>query len=124
MGRRNDLIQTYSEDLKNRCAIAPDPQLLNAVFDSCGPLAFDPVRSMIDTSDPEQVSAVRRNFLVRRLALDDSPGLDAQIMAAIGSYAGESHDSSEMETSVPRVVLYYLLVVQLGAADALVSDGH
>ena len=37
MGRRDELIATYAEDLRNKCGMEPDMDLLTKVTIGCGP---------------------------------------------------------------------------------------
>ena len=37
MGKRDELIEKYADDLKNKCWMQPDMYLLTAVTIECGP---------------------------------------------------------------------------------------
>ena len=41
MGKRDDLIQTYADDLKNKCGMTPDMDLLKKVTIGCGPSIYN-----------------------------------------------------------------------------------
>ena len=108
MGRREDLIALYAEELRGKCGLEPDPVLLDRVADGCGPAIFGPDGGLVDVDDPAELGRIRRNFLVRKLALHDGPELSEAIRAAIEMY-GTTGDPKY------RAVLYYMLVLQLGA---------
>lgn len=110
MGRKEELIALYAEELRRKCLLEPDPVLLEKVVDGCGPLVFAPDGGLVDPDDPAEIAKIRRNFLVRKLTLHDGPELTDAIRAAIEMY-GVSGDPKY------RAVLYYMLVVQLGAEE-------
>lgn len=109
MGRREDLIALYADELRGKCGLEPDMPLLERVADGCGPTIFGPDGGAVDVDDPAELARIRRNFLVRKLTLHDGPELSDAIRAAIEMY-GTAGDPKY------RVVLYYMLVLQLGAA--------
>lgn len=111
MGKQEALIARYADELRAHCGMEPDMELLGKVTRGCGPLVYDPARSVIDTNDPAERQAVRRNFLVRKLGLAESAGLDDAIDAAVETYGAPG-------TRRHRPVLYYLLVRQLGREAA------
>ena len=41
MGKRDDLIAQYADDLKNKCGMSPDMDLLTKVTIGCGPAIAD-----------------------------------------------------------------------------------
>ena len=41
MGKRDDLIATYADDLRNKCGMEPDMDLLTKVTIGCGPAIYD-----------------------------------------------------------------------------------
>jgi hypothetical protein len=40
MGKRDELIEKYADDLKNKCGMQPDMDLLTAVTIGCGPSIY------------------------------------------------------------------------------------
>jgi len=71
MGRKEELIALYADELRRKCQLEPDPVLLERVVDGCGPLIFVPDGGLIDADDPAEIARIRRNFLVRKLTLPD-----------------------------------------------------
>lgn len=111
MGRRDDLIALYARDLREKCGVEPDMELLEKVAIGCGPAIYDPDASLVAASDPGELDLIRRNFLIRKLALWDGPELSAAIEQAVETYGAS-------EPRKHRAVLYYLLVRSLGREEA------
>lgn len=111
MGRRDDLIARYAEDLRTKCKVTPDMELLKKVTIGCGPTIYDADAQFVAASDPEELERIRTNFLMRKLGLPDGPALKEGISAAIQTY-GQS------ERQKHRAVFYYLLVRHFGREAA------
>ncbi|PRX37201.1 Protein of unknown function [Meinhardsimonia xiamenensis] len=107
MGRRDELIQKYAEDLRTKCGVTPDMDLLTKVTIGCGPSIYDPDASTVAATQPGELETVKNNFLIKKLGLPDGPELMDAINAAIDTY-GRS------ERNKYRAVLYYLLVKHFG----------
>ena len=50
MGKRDDLIAKYADDLKNKCGMEPDMALLTKVTIGCGPAIYKEVVADFRTS--------------------------------------------------------------------------
>lgn len=107
MGRRDDLIAKYAADLRDKCGVTPDMDLLTKVTIGCGPSIYDADASTVAASQPTELETVKTSFLIKKLGLDDGPGLDAGIQIALEKY-GMS------ERNKYRAVVYYLLTVHFG----------
>ncbi|MGD9919519.1 MAG: DUF2853 family protein [Paenirhodobacter sp.] len=107
MGKRDDLIAKYAEDLQNKCGMTPDMDLLTKVTIGCGPAIYDADASVVAGSQPSELETVKNNFLIKKLGLADGPELMDAIDAVIETY-GRS------ERSKYRAVVYYMLVKQFG----------
>ncbi|SDW23502.1 DUF2853 family protein [Roseicitreum antarcticum] len=107
MGRRDDLIARYAEDLRDKCGIEPDMDLLRKVTIACGPAIYDADAATIAAGQPHELETVRRNFLIKKLGLTDTPALSEALDAAIETY-GQS------ERNKYRVVVYYMLTRHFG----------
>ncbi len=107
MGKRDELIAKYAEDLKAKCGVTPDMDLLRKVTIGCGPSIYDNDAQTVAASDKEELERIKTNFLMKKLGLADSPALMAGIDAAVETY-GRS------ERNKYRAVFYYLLVKQFG----------
>lgn len=107
MGKRDDLIAKYAADLKEKCGVTPDMDLLTKVTIGCGPAIYNADASTVAASQPAELETVKTNFLMKKLGLADSPELDAAIAKAIETYGSS-------ERNKYRVVIYYLLVTHFG----------
>ncbi len=107
MGKRDDLIAQYADDLKNKCGMVPDMDLLTKVTIACGPAIYNADASTVAASQASELETVKNNFLIKKLGLADGPELMAGINAAVETY-GKS------ERNKYRAVFYYLLTRHFG----------
>lgn len=111
MGKRDDLIAKYAEDLKTKCNMTPDMALLTKVTIGCGPAIYDTDAQTVAATDKAELERIKTNFLIRKLGLKDGPALLDGIAAAVETY-GKS------ERNKYRAVFYYLLVKHFGREAA------
>ena len=107
MGKRDDLIALYASDLKEKCGMTPDMDLLTKVTIGCGPSIYNADASTVAGSQKSELETVKNNFLVKKLGLKDGPELDAAIAAALETY-GKSNRNKY------RAVVYYMLTKKFG----------
>lgn len=107
MGKRDDLIAQYADDLKNKCGMTPDLDLLTKVTIGCGPVIYDADAATVAASDASELETVKNNFLVKKLGLPDGPDLMDGINKVIEIY-GQS------ERKKYRAVVYYMLTKHFG----------
>lgn len=103
MGRRDELIQRYAADLKEKCGVTPDMDLLTKVTIGCGPSIYNADASTVSLEQSE-LDYVKKNFLIKKLGLADSPKLDEALDAVIEQYGRSNRHKY-------RAVIYYLLTV-------------
>ncbi len=107
MGRRDELIAKYADDLKNKCGINPDMDLLTKVTIGCGPAIYNDDASTVAATQPQELETVKNNFLIKKLGLEDGPELMEAIDAVLDTY-GRS------ERNKYRAVVYYMLTKHFG----------
>ncbi|WP_113912343.1 DUF2853 family protein [Roseovarius dicentrarchi] len=107
MGKRDELIARYAEDLKGKCGMTPDMDLLTKVTIGCGPAIYNADASVVAASQPSELETVKNNFLMKKLGLPDGP----QLMDAIDSVL-ETYGQSERNKY--RAVVYYMLTKHFG----------
>ena len=107
MGKRDDLIAKYADDLKTKCGMQPDMDLLTKVTIGCGPAIYNDDSSTVAGTQAAELETVKTNFLMKKLGLPDSPKLMEAIHAVLETY-GKS------ERNKYRVVVYYMLTKHFG----------
>ncbi|MBB05284.1 DUF2853 family protein [Pseudooceanicola sp.] len=111
MGKRDDLIAKYAEDLKDKCGMTPDMDLLTKVTIGCGPSIYNEDASTVASSQASELETVKQNFLIKKLGLTDGPNLMSGIDSVMETY-GKSNRSKY------RAVVYYLLVKHFNKESA------
>ncbi|THH34619.1 DUF2853 family protein [Aliishimia ponticola] len=107
MGKRDELIAKYADDLISKCGIQPDMDLLTKVTIGCGPSIYNADASTVAGSQPDELETVKNSFLMKKLGLADGPELMAAINSVIETY-GKS------ERNKYRAVIYYMLTKHFG----------
>ena len=104
MSKRDDLIVKYAADLKDKCGVTADMDLLTKVTVGLGPSIYNADSSTVSGSDEKELATVKNNYLIKKLGLSDSADLDKAIDSVIEKY-GRSNRTKY------RAVVYYLLCV-------------
>ncbi len=107
MSQLDDLLVKYTADLKDKCKVNPDVELLKKVAKGLGPAIYNKDASLVSGNDQKELDLVKNNFLIKKLGLADSPELDKAIDEVIDTY-GRSNPNKH------RVVVYYLLAKKFG----------
>lgn len=102
MSKRDELIEVYAKDLKEKCGVTPDLDFLKKVTVGLGPSIYNADSSTVAGSDQMELDRVKQNFLIKKLGLSDGPELDKAIDSVIETY-GRSNKTKH------RAVVYYLL---------------
>ncbi len=102
MSKRDDLIVKYVADLKDKCGVTADMDLLTKVTIGCGPSIYNKDASTVSGSDEKELATVKNNFLIKKLGLKDSADLDKGIDAIMEKYGRSNRNKY-------RAVVYYLL---------------
>lgn len=103
MSKRDELIAKYAADLKEKCGVNADMDLLTKVVVGLGPSIYNQDSSTISGSDDKELATVKNNFLIKKLGLSESDDLDGAISSVMDTY-GQSNRNKY------RAVVYYLLV--------------
>lgn len=110
MSKRDELIAKYAADLKDKCGVNPDMDLLTKVTVGLGPSIYNADSSTVSGSDEKELATVKNNYLIKKLGLKDSADLDKAIDAVIEKY-GRSNRTKY------RAVVYYLLCTHFNKAS-------
>lgn len=111
MSKRDELIVKYAADLKDKCGVKADMDLLTKVTIGCGPSIYNADAATVSGSDASELATVKNNFLIKKLGLKDSPELDKGIAKVMDLY-GKSNRNKY------RAVVYYLLTKHFGKESA------
>lgn len=104
MSAREELIKKYAEDLKEKCGVTPNMDLLTKVTIGCGPSIYNPDASTVAATQQSELDTVKKNFLIKKLGLVNTPALDKAIAEVLEKY-GKSNKHKY------RAVVYYLLTL-------------
>ena len=63
MSKRDDLIAKYAADLKDKCGMTANMDLLTKVTIGCGPSIYNADASTVSGSDEKELATVKNNFL-------------------------------------------------------------
>ncbi|RAJ16293.1 DUF2853 family protein [Olleya aquimaris] len=102
MSKRDELIAKYAADLKDKCGVKADMDLLTKVTIGCGPSIYNKDAATVSGSDQSELDTVKNNFLIKKLGLKNSADLDKAIDSVMDTY-GRSNKNKY------RAVVYYLL---------------
>ena len=102
MSKRDELIAKYAEDLKEKCGVTPDMDLLTKVTIGCGPAIYNKDAATVSGSDEKELATVKNNFLIKKFGLADNSDLDSAIDSVIEQYGRSNRNKY-------RAVIYYLL---------------
>ena len=111
MSKRDELIVKYAADLKDKCGVNPDMDLLTKVTVGCGPSIYNADAATVSGSDESELATVKNNFLIKKLGLKDGAGLDKGIDAVMETYGRSNRNKY-------RAVVYYLLTKHFGKESA------
>ena len=107
MSKRDDLIQKYAADIREKLGQTPDLDLLTKVTIGCGPSIYNADSETVAASDKAELERVRTNFLIGKLGLADSPALMEGIEKVVADYGSANRNKY-------RAVVYYLLTRHFG----------
>ncbi len=107
MSKRDDLIAIYAADLKEKCGMTADMDLLTKVTIGCGPAIYNDDASTVAGTQDSELETVKNNFLIKKLGMSDSPELMEGIKSVLTTY-GQSNRNKY------RAVVYYMLTKHFG----------
>jgi hypothetical protein len=111
MGKRDDLIALYAKDLREKCGVTPDMELLTKVAIGLGPAIYREDSATVAGAQASELETIKANFLMRKLGLPDGPELMAGLDAVIDQYGRANRNKY-------RAVVYYLLTKRFGREAA------
>jgi hypothetical protein len=103
MSKFDEALAKYQEDLNGLGGY--DADLLKAVAKGLGPSIYNSDSKLVAASDKAELERVKQNFLIKKLGLSESDGLDEALAATAEKYN---------KRAKYRAVFYYLLVKHFG----------
>jgi hypothetical protein len=107
MSKRDDLIAKYAEDLKDKCGMKADMDLLTKVTIGCGPSIYNRDAATVSGSDPKECNTVKKNFIMKKLGVTSDSKADEALASVMDTY-GKSNRTKY------RAVIYYMLTKHFG----------
>jgi hypothetical protein len=107
MSKRDELIATYASELKSKCGVNADMDLLTKVTIGCGPSIYNKDSSTVSCTDDSELATVKNNYLIKKLGLKDGPALDAAIKKVCEKLGSSNRNKY-------RAMFYYLLCKEFG----------
>lgn len=106
MSKLDEKIASYQEEAK-KLGLDLDPQLIEKVTKGLGPSIYNKDAESIACSQPSELETVKKNFLQKKLGLEDDAALDAAIQETCETM-GSANKSKK------RALFYALLVKKFG----------
>lgn len=110
MSKRDDLIEKYAADIKDKFGESADMDLLTKVTIGLGPSIYNLDASKVSGSDEKELETVKNNYLIKKLGMADSPKLMEGIKSVMDKY-GSSNKNKH------RAVVYYMLCKHFNKAS-------
>lgn len=101
MSKFQECMDTFDKEFK-KLGIKYDAKLLAKVAKACGPSLYSSDASKVAASDKSELARIKKNFLIKKLGLKDTPKLD-EGMADVIQQIGKSNRNKY------RAMFYYLL---------------
>ncbi|PCE63889.1 DUF2853 family protein [Sediminicola luteus] len=111
MSKRDELIEKYAADLKDKFGENADMDLLTKVTIGLGPAVYNNDASKVSGSDDKELETIKNNFLIKKLGMDDSPALMDAIKSVVTEYGSSVKNKH-------RAVVYYKLAKHFGKESA------
>lgn len=110
MSKRDELIEKYAADIKDKFGESADMELLKKVTVGLGPSIYNLDAAKVSGGDDKELETVKNNYLIKKLGLKDSPELTTAIKSVMEKY-GSSNKNKH------RAVVYYMLCKHFNKAS-------
>jgi small subunit ribosomal protein S1 len=107
MSKLNEKLELYTAEAK-KLGIDIDADLFKLVTKGLGPSIYKEDAELVSCSEKSELETIKKNFLIKKLGLEDGEKLDAAI-ASVCEKMGTSNKNKY------RAIFYYLLVKEFGA---------
>ena len=110
MSKRDELIEKYAADIKDKFGETADMDLLTKVTVGLGPSIYNLDASKVSGGDEKELETVKNNYLIKKLGRSDGPQLMEAIKSVLDKY-GSSNKNKH------RAVVYYMLCTHFNKAS-------
>ena len=109
MSKTQEKIELYSSEMQ-KLGLSFNSDLLSKVVTGLGPSIFRKDAEVVSCSEESELDTVKKNFLIKKLELEDSAELDAAIQSVCEKMGTSNRNKY-------RAIFYYLLVEHFGKQD-------
>ena len=106
MSKLQEKIELYTGEVE-KLGIKIDANLLASVTKGLGPSIYKVDAEKVSSSDPKELETIKKNFLIKKFGLEDSPKLDEAISKAVETLGSSNRNKY-------RAIFYTILVQELG----------
>lgn len=110
MSKRDELIEKYAADIKDKFGETADMDLLTKVTVGLGPSIYNLDASKVSGGDEKELETVKNNYLIKKLGLSDGPQLMEAIKSVMDKYGSANRNKH-------RAVVYYMLCKHFNKAS-------
>jgi small subunit ribosomal protein S1 len=110
MSKLQEKLELYTEEAK-KLGVEIEADLFKLVTKGLGPSIYKDDAELVSCSQKEELETVKKNFLIKKLGLEEGENLDAAIQT-VCEKMGKSNKNKY------RAIFYYLLVKELGTEAA------
>ncbi|ASV28817.1 DUF2853 family protein [Maribacter cobaltidurans] len=110
MSKRDELIEKYAADIKDKFGETADMDLLTKVTVGLGPSIYNLDASKVSGGDEKELETVKNNYLIKKLGLSDGPQLMDAIKSVMEKYGSANRNKH-------RAVVYYMLCKHFNKAS-------
>jgi len=110
MSKLQEKLELYTEEAK-KLGVEIEADLFKLVTKGLGPSIYKEDAELVSCSQKEELETVKKNFLIKKLGLEEGENLDAAIQT-VCEKMGTSNKNKY------RSIFYYLLVKELGKESA------
>jgi len=114
MSKLQEKIDLYTGEVE-KLGLKVNTDLLASVTKGLGPSIYKADAEKVSSSDSKELETVKKNFLIKKMGMEDSPKLDEAIAAAIEAIGSSNRNKY-------RAIFYTLLVQELGLESKYATE--
>jgi len=115
MSKFDDALVLYKNEMLNKLGMeSVDDALLKAVTKACGPSIYLRDASKVSCSEKGEINRVRKNFMIKKLGLEESEELDVALKEVCAAFGKGNRNKY-------RAIFYYLLTVRYGKESLFIG---